>query len=298
MRSVWVAAAAMVLVSCAAVQTGEESVARCFNERDLYGADVVITNCSTIIDLRNRPDSDIAAAYDKRGIEYFKRAEYDLALRDYEEALRLNPALASAHNNRGLVYENRRQFDLAIQSFDAAIKLNPRSVAALINRGNAFVRSGEFGRALQNFNQAIALDPTSAAAVLGRGNVYAAASQYNRALDEYDRGIALNPKFALIFANRGWTYIALRQFDLAAADFDEAIRLEPTAARGHAGRACVRRINGAPDAVADIEQARKLDVESVVPALLAVCERAMRRQTVMLYEAPSAPTGAASPRAG
>src|SRR5262249_1166922 len=48
-----------------------------------------------------------AAAYFKRGSAYRAKEDYDRAIMDYTEAIRLDPNSASAYNNRGLAYQDK-----------------------------------------------------------------------------------------------------------------------------------------------------------------------------------------------
>jgi tetratricopeptide (TPR) repeat protein len=60
----------------------------------------------------------------------FARAREDAegALSDYESVLRLDPLNAAAWNNRGLLKGHARQYDLALRDFDEAIRLNPKAI--------------------------------------------------------------------------------------------------------------------------------------------------------------------------
>ena len=60
-----------------------------------------------------------------RGVAYQKKGEYDLAIADLDEAIRLDPAYAESLANRAETYLKKAMFDRAAQDFDAAIKLTP-----------------------------------------------------------------------------------------------------------------------------------------------------------------------------
>jgi len=61
----------------------------------------------------------------RRGMLYLSRQQYDLAMRDFEEAILCDPRLASAYTNRGLVHYQLRQTTKAIADFEKAIDLDP-----------------------------------------------------------------------------------------------------------------------------------------------------------------------------
>ena len=66
----------------------------------------------------------------------------DLALKDCDEAVRRSPTLARALNNRGFVHLRAERLDAAIADFDAALRLNPRQAVPLYCRGIALKRKG------------------------------------------------------------------------------------------------------------------------------------------------------------
>ena len=57
--------------------------------------------------------------------DWLYKGNYDQAIKDYSEAIRLKPGDVKAWNNRGIVYRRKGEYDLAIQDFSEAIKLKP-----------------------------------------------------------------------------------------------------------------------------------------------------------------------------
>ena len=47
---------------------------------------------------------DLAEAYHNRGLAWAEKDEYDKAIADYSEAIRLKPDYAKAYFNRGIAY--------------------------------------------------------------------------------------------------------------------------------------------------------------------------------------------------
>jgi len=62
-----------------------------------------------------------------RGIAYAEKADYDRAIADYTEAIRLDPKLAEAYCSRGAAYgRGKSEYDKAIDDLTEAIRLNPK----------------------------------------------------------------------------------------------------------------------------------------------------------------------------
>jgi len=81
--------------------------------------------------------------------------EYDRALRDGEEAVRLNPTSTAWKNNRGEVFIKRKEYDKAVAEFTDILNSNPRYFFALYNRSEAYLRSKQFTKAKQDIEAAL-----------------------------------------------------------------------------------------------------------------------------------------------
>ena len=90
---------------------------------------------------------------------YMAVGEYDRALKDGEEAVRLNPTSTAWRNNRGEVYIKRKEYDKAIAEFTDVLDSNPRYFFALYNRSEAFLRSRQFAKAKLDIEAALVNEP-------------------------------------------------------------------------------------------------------------------------------------------
>ena len=100
-----------------------------------------------------------AIVYNNRGAAYRKKGEYDLAIHDFNEAIRLSPCSAEAHSNRGIAYCSKGEYEQGISDLDRAIELNPNNAKSYFNRGIAYQGKGNLVRADRDFNKAITLNP-------------------------------------------------------------------------------------------------------------------------------------------
>ena len=64
--------------------------------------------------------------------------DYDRAIKDSDEAIRLEPNSSGAFYNRGLAWGQKTDYDRAIKDFSEAIRIDPNNADAFHNRGLAW----------------------------------------------------------------------------------------------------------------------------------------------------------------
>jgi tetratricopeptide (TPR) repeat protein len=125
---------------------------------------------TAVIRSKHDPPQKLATAFDNRGVAYRLKGEYDLALQDYEQAIRLNPDNANAYNNLGVIYRIKGEYDRAIAAYDEAIWLkNSDFPAAFYNRALAYADKSEYDRALADFDVVMRFNAKNALALYARG---------------------------------------------------------------------------------------------------------------------------------
>ena len=118
-----------------------------------------IDGCTAMIQSNWYSGQSLAAAFYNRANAYSRKGEFDRSIRDYDEAIKLDPGFARAFYNRGNSYGNKGQIDRAIQDFDEAIRLNPRSALAFRSRSIAKARKGDKAGAAADMAQARRINP-------------------------------------------------------------------------------------------------------------------------------------------
>jgi len=140
--------------------------------------------------------SNRAGIYTDRGRAYYDKKDYDRAIADYDEALKINPNLVPAYNDRGVAHHDRRDHDRAITNFNEAIRINPNYALAYSNRGRAYHAKGDSDRAIADYNEALRINPSYVLAYYNRGRAYHAKGDSDRAIADYDEAIRRNPELA------------------------------------------------------------------------------------------------------
>ncbi len=71
-----------------------------------------------------------ALIYNGMGYAYFAQEQYDLAIRQYKEALKFNPEYLIALNNLGNVYERKQLVAQALETYQQTLKYDPNNATA------------------------------------------------------------------------------------------------------------------------------------------------------------------------
>jgi tetratricopeptide (TPR) repeat protein len=66
-----------------------------------------------------------AETHFKRGVEYAVADDYDNAIAEYTQAIKLNPNISRVYHNRGNAYERKHDYYNAIADYTQSIKLDP-----------------------------------------------------------------------------------------------------------------------------------------------------------------------------
>src|SRR5258708_18255450 len=127
-----------------------------------------IIGCTSLIDSRQGTPVALAVAHNNRGNAYVAKGDYDRAIHDFDQSIKLNPTFAKPFNNRGVAYLRKGEYDLAIKALDEAIKLNPNYGGAFANRAGIYLKKNEYDRAARDYDEAIRLDPNLEAVWNGR----------------------------------------------------------------------------------------------------------------------------------
>lgn len=218
--------------------------------------DQAINNYAEVI--RLKPDA--AEAFNGRGGAYYFKGSNDLALADFNEAIRLKPDFDKAFNNRGTLSARAwHDQDKAIADYTVAIRLKPDDAETFYNRGNSYGINGDVTRALADFDEAIRLNPKYARAFVDRGISCQKLGEYGRAFQDFSEAIRLQPEFAQAYAARGTLQLLTNNFEAGIRDLSVAIRFNPADADALSNRGSAYWRTGAFDpAIADLTEALRL----------------------------------------
>jgi tetratricopeptide (TPR) repeat protein len=161
------------------------------------------------------------------GKRLFDQRNYDGAIQELNEAIKLDPNMAEAYAYRARAYSGNNN-DQAISDANKAIQLNPRLAMGYLARGTAYYYKKDYDRAIAEYTEAIRIDPNYVNAYYNRGSLYFFNKNDNdKAIADYTEVIRLDPNNANVYNNRGIAYYNKKEYNRALADFEAAIKIDP-----------------------------------------------------------------------
>ena len=223
-RKICLAVAAVIVSAATAFAQSAERWDWCNGKNDA-SPDLIVSGCTAVIQSGKEGAKDLAIAFYNRGTAFRIKSEFDLAIADYDQSIKLDPKAYDPYVDRGWAYHLKGDFDRAIENHSEAIKLDNENERAFIMRGAAWQRKGDYDRAIHDNDEAIRINPKNANAYMTRGNDYREKLDYSRALQDYNSALDLEPEDGVLFANRCYVHALAGHYELALKDCNESIRL-------------------------------------------------------------------------
>jgi tetratricopeptide (TPR) repeat protein/V8-like Glu-specific endopeptidase len=200
-----------------------------------------------------------------KAADKFEKANYQGALADLDEAIKINPNWDKAYNSRGNARANLGDWKGAVEDYNQALEINPNLAEAYYNRGNArkSIVGIHISQTIQDYNDAIRLNPNFAQAYRSRGIERGLTGDRQGAILDLTEAIRLNPNDIQAYIHRGYDRQALKDLKGGIEDFSQAIRLDRNNAFAYASRRSARRESGDyQGAVEDATQLIRLNSNS------------------------------------
>ncbi len=119
----------------------------------------------------------------------------DLAIVQFGEALRLDPAHAEAHSNLGVALARHGRWAEAIGHYRSALQLDPHQTQAYSNLGNALLQQGHVDEAIAQFDAGLSVDPDDPQARTNRAGALVREGRLDEAIADLERVLRVTPDF-------------------------------------------------------------------------------------------------------
>ncbi len=189
-----------------------------------------IAACTRLISAKKLGEVDLAQAYVWRGVGVGRyRGDVDLAIADYDEAIRRDPNIVTAYAGRGGSYVRKGKLDLARRDLDEGLKLDPNHSGIRNALGNYYLAKGDYGSAIAEFNTAIRISPQYLYPYRFRAEAYEKRGDLAAALADYRVALSLDPGKQQVGGKEAAEGIARVEKLAAAADKSKIAAIEPKA---------------------------------------------------------------------
>ena len=177
------------------------------------------------------------------GAQAQQRGDFQRAIRDYQEFLKLRPNSLEAEVNLGAALVHEGQFDDAIVLYRSALSHAPGNKGVLLNLALAFYKKGDLTKAREQFAlgsaliasgrrregiariEQVAKKESSADAYLLAGSTLLELNDFARARDDLEIALRLNPKLPGIYSLIGTARDNTGDLERAEAAFRQALKI-------------------------------------------------------------------------
>ena len=254
--------AALLLGGCLPPVTAETVQAAAERCQGQGAAEYRVAQCSIVINFAEASAEQRAAALVARGRIRAEQGQFARAMADYGRAMRLNARNPQVYAARALLHQMRGAYDVALRDFDRALAIDPTLEAAITGRNEAVAgRQSQFLEDLQSVTEALQQTPTDAGLLNQRCWIRTINDDdLNAALADCNAAILAQPANAAALDSRGLVHLKRGEYAESIADYEAALAIEPT--RGHYmfGRGAARiRMGLVAEGQADIAEAERLE---------------------------------------
>jgi len=130
----------------------QQQIDWCENKEYAYSPDMQLNGCTALIQSRRWSGKDLALIFNNRGNAYNDKNDYDRAIADFSEAIRLDPKYAFPYDGRGKAYYGKNDLDHAIADFSQAIRLDPKYASPYNDRANVYYDRKDYDRAIADYD--------------------------------------------------------------------------------------------------------------------------------------------------
>jgi Tfp pilus assembly protein PilF len=123
------------------------------------------------------------------------RGDFDAAIREYAEVVKLRPELPEAYNNLGVALKRKGELERAKEIFTQALERRPEYSAALSNRGWVLAAQGRWSEGRADFERALTYNPNDDGALYGLSQALREARDYAGAQQALAQLTSRSPNF-------------------------------------------------------------------------------------------------------
>ncbi len=161
------------------------------------------------------------------GVNLREKGDIDRAINAFQKCFELNPEHLDACLNLGLLWEEKDN-PIALKYYDNALRIDSTSTLAYYNKGMYYMNRHEDNKAIVIFEKLLTLDPRYRDAYFNIGIIALERDSFQKAYDNFNIAVTQDPLFDMGFYYRGITNEKMNQLENARTDYKQALGLSPS----------------------------------------------------------------------
>jgi len=191
--------------------------------------------CSSLI----AQDSSEAEVHFNRGETNLQSNQYNAAIKEFQQAIRLKPKWPEAYFKLGMTYSaipivsggTGENLKAALKAFEEAVRLKPDWPEALVELASKYSSFQQYDKAITSLKRATSLKPELAEAHQDLGIAYLYTGHYKDAITTLQEAIRLKPAQPLPHKLLGLAYLVVAERDKALEEYKRLQELDPEMAK-------------------------------------------------------------------
>lgn len=132
---------------------------------------------------RSVSENKKALDFYKKGVQYFERGQYDLALAEYNQAVKNDPKCVAAWNKMGICYGKIKNHLEAVNCYKKSLEINPKGNMPLMNMAVSYELLQDYKSASESYAKYIEYFPEDPEGFYGAARMYYLDKNYEKGLD-------------------------------------------------------------------------------------------------------------------
>jgi|GEM_PF-6267629 len=177
--------------------------------------------------LQPLPDKVRAVIFSNRAVLRTDQKQWDMAIADCNESLKLMPANVSCWNTRAKAYREKGDYPQAIKDHAESINLNPEKAESYLYRADTYKAMRDQVSAVENYEKVLMLSPENAEAMTALAVIYREKNLPTLSLTWTQKAITANPDYADAYNEHGVTLNQQGKLTEAVGFYGEAAKRVP-----------------------------------------------------------------------
>lgn len=155
-----------------------------------------------------------------------KRGHFKEAIEQFDAVLETDPTRPRVYFDRAKAWYRLREYENALRDIDEAIKLKPEIAGYQFFRAHVLLELGRVDEASAHYEAALVQDPGFKEGWLA-GAIALKQGKFREAVEQFNAVLEIDPTCARTHHDRREAWYRLGEYENALRDFDEAARLAP-----------------------------------------------------------------------